>query len=129
MGDVGAAPGLFKCSCTDQKEKEQTDRRGSKLGEDGKKTVLKEKAESLASVPTLTPLHSQRLPSDDLHQPLLKGNYASPPDPQLLASLCQLPLQWQLLPASPHNLSPGRVSLMMPCAHVSVGKASGHSQE
>lgn len=72
-GDVGTAPGLFKCSCTDQKEKEQTDRRGSKLGEDGKRIVLKEKAESLASLPTLTPLHSQHLPSDNLHQSLLKG--------------------------------------------------------
>lgn len=53
MGDAGTAPGLFKCSCTDQKEKEQTDRRGSKLGEDGKRTVLKKKEESLASLPTL----------------------------------------------------------------------------
>lgn len=128
MGDVGTAPGLFKCSCTDQKEKEQTDRQGSKLGEDGKRKVLKKKAESLASLPTLTPLHSQHLPSEGLHQPLLKGNCASPPDPQLLASLHQLRLQRQLLPTSPHSLNPGRVSLMVPHGHVSVGKASGISQ-
>lgn len=51
MGGVGTAPGLFKCSCTDQKEKEQTDRQGNKLGEDGKRIVLKKKAESLASLP------------------------------------------------------------------------------
>lgn len=128
MEDAGTAPGLFKCSCTEQKEKEQADRQGGKLGADGKRLVLKKKAESIASVPTLTPPRSQHLPPDHLHPPLLKGNYAPPPDPQLLASLCRLWLQWHLLPTSLLNLSPGRISLTVPHDHVSVGKASGHSQ-
>lgn len=61
MRDVGTAPGSFKCNCTDQKEKEQADRQDSKLGDDGKRAALKKKAESLASLPILTPQH---LPSE-----------------------------------------------------------------
>lgn len=44
-------------------------------------TVHEKKAERLASLPTLTPLQSQHLPSHRLHQCLLKGNHASPPSP------------------------------------------------
>jgi len=41
-------------------------RQSSKLGEDGKRTELKKKEESLAGLPTLTPLHSQHSPSSSL---------------------------------------------------------------
>lgn len=123
---MGTAPGLFKCSCTDQKEKEQADRQGSKLGDDGKRIVLKKKAESLASLPTFTPLHSQHLPSDDLHQPLLKVTMHLCLTPNCLPVCASCGFSGS--GTSPQNLNPGRVSLMVPHGHVSVGKASGHSQ-